>query len=107
MNRGVARAEAIRAQRKETLREEISSRGYHDHAHKNIQKIENLEPEDPHFQHRLQKHKIAAELQMRMMNKYIPDLKAVEIDANLTATDMTDAELDEEIGKFEGDVASR
>jgi len=70
--------EANRAVRQETLREQLSAGKHLQYAIKNIEEIEKLAPSDT-FNQEHQKHKTAAELRLRLVNKYLPDLKNVEI----------------------------
>lgn len=72
------RAQQNRAIRQEALREQLSNQGHLQYAVENIQKIEQLEPSDS-FNQLLTKYKTAAELRLRMVNKYLPDLKNTEI----------------------------
>lgn len=70
--------EANRAVRQETLRESLSAGKHLQYAIKNIEKIEKLVPSNT-FKQKHQKYKTAAELRLRLVNKYLPDIKNVEI----------------------------
>ncbi len=70
--------EANRAVRQETLREKLAAGGHLKLAIDNIVKIEKLQPSDTFVQEH-QKYKTAAELRLRLVNKYLPDLKNVEM----------------------------
>ena len=70
--------EANRAVRQETLREKLAAGAHLQLAIENIQNIEKLLPSDT-FNQEHQKYKTAAELRLRLVNKYLPDLKNVEI----------------------------
>lgn len=77
-----------RQEKQESLRDFLSSKCTVQHLVNNIEKIENegetLSPQG------LQAIKIANEQRIRLLNKYLPDLKAVEIsgdqDSPLTIT---------------------
>ena len=70
--------EAMRANRQEDLRAKLSEGAHLQHAIESIVKIEKLQPSDT-FNQEHQKYKTAAELRMRLVNKYLPDLKNVEL----------------------------
>lgn len=72
------RAQKTRAIRQEELRAKLEAGGHLQYAVENIKKIEELEPSDS-FNQLLTKYKTAAELRLRMVNKYLPDLKSSEI----------------------------
>lgn len=71
------KAQQNRAIRQEELRAKLAAGGHLQQVVKNITKIEKLKPSDT-FTQELAKHKVAAELQMRLVSKYLPDLKAIE-----------------------------
>jgi len=74
---GVSRANKNRAIRQEALREQLAAQGHVQHIIDNIEKIQNLDNElESSDIHRL---KTATELQLKLINKYLPDLKAVEL----------------------------
>lgn len=70
--------EANREIRQETLRESLSAGGHLQYAVENIVKIEKLKSSKTSA-FELSKYKIAAELRLRLVNKYLPDLKQTEI----------------------------
>lgn len=72
----------LRALRQETLREYLSERGKVDYVFQNLEKIEKLSNKkivDEDDSHRVNCLRIANEQRIKLMNKYLPDLKAVEV----------------------------
>lgn len=72
----------LRALRQETLREYLSERGKVDYIFKNLEKIEKLSNKkivDEGDAHRVNCLRVANDQRLRLMNKYLPDLKAVEV----------------------------
>jgi hypothetical protein len=70
------RAQRERGIRQDELRLYLAERGRLDYVFDNIQKIEELDPEeDKHFDKRLQQLKVANEQRIRLLNKYLPDMK--------------------------------
>jgi len=70
------RAQRERGIRQDELRTFISERGKLSYIFDNLEKIEELDPEkDKHFDKRLQQLKIANEQRIRLLNKYLPDMK--------------------------------
>lgn len=77
MKSGESRANANRRIRQEALREQLSNQGHVQHVVDNINKIEDLGGDlDSNEVNRL---KIATEQRLRLINKYLPDLKSSEI----------------------------
>lgn len=75
----------IREVRQEEQRAKLSNSSHIKYAVENIVKIEQLEPsETSTFE--LNKLKIATELRFRLINKYLPDLKAMELTGETVAT---------------------
>jgi hypothetical protein len=89
--------------RQEALREQLRSQGHVQHVVDNIVKIESLSIDNTGdgkegvdykklqlSQHELARLKTATELRLKLINKYLPDLKAIdiegEIDSSLTIT---------------------
>lgn len=69
--------QANRRIRQEALREQLSAGLHHQQVLVSIEKIADLDEElDAHQINRL---KIAMEARLKLMNKYLPDLKATEI----------------------------
>lgn len=68
----------IRAARQDELREKLRAGGHLQQIAKNIKEIQELKPSDT-AQFTVNKLKIATELQLRLVNKYLPDLKAMEL----------------------------
>lgn len=77
-----------RAERQDVMREYLAERGKLDYVLDNLEKIERQGAEM--LPQELQALKIANEQRIRLLNKYLPDLKAMEIsgdeDAPLTIT---------------------
>jgi len=73
------RAQANRELRKDALREYIQERGSIQYLFDLIEKIEELDPDSSVFSNDLAKYKAALDARIKMMAKYMPDLKAQEI----------------------------
>jgi hypothetical protein len=73
------RAQENRAIRQESLREWLSNKCTVQHLVDNIQKIEELDEGEESFTNSLNKLKVANEQRLKIMNKYLPDIKNVEI----------------------------
>jgi len=70
------RAQRERGIRQDELRTFIAERGKLSYIFDNLEKIEELDPEtDQYFDKRLQQLKIANEQRIRLLNKYLPDMK--------------------------------
>lgn len=70
------RQQRERGIRQDELRAYLAERGRLDYVFDNIEKIEQLDPEtDQYFDKRLQQLKIANEQRIRLLNKYLPDIK--------------------------------
>ena len=69
---------AMRANRQEDLRAKLSEGKHLQYAIESIVKVEKLKPGETSTQE-LAILKTAAELRLRLVNKYLPDLKNVEI----------------------------
>ena len=79
------RAQENQQIRKEALREYIKERGSVQYLFDLIEKIEGLDPDSSTFTNDLQKNKVALDARIKMIGKYMPDLKAQELD--LTSSD--------------------
>jgi hypothetical protein len=73
------RAQENRALRQEALREWLSEKCTAQHLVDNIQKIEALDPTAETFNNELNQLRTANEQRLKVMNKYLPDLKSAEI----------------------------
>lgn len=73
------RAQQNRAMRQESLREWLSEKCTAQHFVDNLEKIEKLDPASETFPNELNKLKTANEQRLKVMNKYLPDLKSQEI----------------------------
>ena len=78
------RAQANRELRKGALREYIQERGSVQYLFDLIEKIEGLDPDSSTFTNDLQKLKVALDARIKMMGKYMPDLKAQEIEHSVS-----------------------
>ena len=94
--------------RQETLREFLSKQKLVEHVFDLAKKIEGLEPEvhelesgkvvalNETAEFALKKYKAAADLNLKLINKYLPDVKQVEIEQTIRddrADTLTDADL--------------
>ena len=73
------RAQENRAIRQEALRKWLSEKCTAQHLIDNLNKIEQLDPASETFRNQLDKHKIANEQRLKIMNKYLPDVRTVEL----------------------------
>jgi hypothetical protein len=79
------RAQTNRQIRKEALRDYVKERGSVQYLFDLIDKIEGLDSNSQVFSQDLQKYKAALDARIKMIGKYMPDLKAQELD--LTSSD--------------------
>ena len=70
--------------RQDTLREYITERGSIQYLFDLIEKIEGLDPDSSTFTNDLQKYKAALDARIKMAGKYLPDLKAQEIEHSVS-----------------------
>lgn len=77
------RAQKIRATRQDELREYLSARGLVQHVVDLADKMEGLDGSSEDAQFELQKLKQSADTRLKLIGKYLPDLKAVEFDGAL------------------------
>jgi len=107
MQAGVSRAQANRKMRQDALREYLQERGSVQHLIDLIEKVESLEPSHPDFDKDLAKYDKAITQRQRLLGKYMPDLKATEITADLnvkaTEVDMRGDEPESVDGDLFGD----
>ena len=75
---GQSKLNANRAIRQEALREWLSKKCTAQHLVDNIKKIEELDEESETFTNQLAKYRTANEQRLKIMNKYLPDLRAME-----------------------------
>ena len=74
---GTTRKNANRALRQENLREQLSAQGHVQHVIDISNKLSDLDdPLEPVESTRL---KAAADIKLKLINKYLPDLKAMEV----------------------------
>ena len=73
------RAQLNRKVRQEALREQLSAQGHVQHVIDNIHRIEELDEGEDTFKNSLDKLKVANEQRLKLINKYLPDLKATEV----------------------------
>jgi len=74
---GVSRANKNRAIRQDALREQLANKGLLQQVLENAAKIQDLNNDLGPAE--VQRLKTASELQLKLVNKYLPDVKAVEI----------------------------
>lgn len=74
---GITRAQANRAIRQEALRAQLENQGHIQHVSDLVDKIKN--PDEVIDDHMLGRYKIAIDAKLRLVNKYLPDLKATEV----------------------------
>ena len=72
-------AQHQRGLRQEALREWLSEKCTAQHLVENIIKIEELDESDDNFANHLAKLKTANDQRIKILTKYLPDLKAVEV----------------------------
>jgi hypothetical protein len=73
------RAMQNREIRQNNLRQWLSEKCTAQHLVNNLEKIEALDPESECFNNELNKYRVANEQRLKVLNKYLPDLKAQEI----------------------------
>ena len=73
------RAQENRAMRQDSLREWLSKKCTAQHLVDNLEKIEALDPDSEVFTNSLSKFKVANEQRLKIMNKYLPDVRQVEL----------------------------
>ena len=73
------RANKNREIRQDNLREWLSKKCTLQHLFDNIIKIEELDILEDGFSNSLAKYKVANEQRLKLINKYLPELKATEI----------------------------
>ena len=93
------RAAVNRKIRQDALREWLSEKCTAQHLVDNLIKIEKLDVTSETFSNDLNKYKIANDQRIKIMSKYLPDLKQTEIDltADITAREHTRAELESKL----------
>ena len=79
----MTRAQHNRSLRQENLREWLSEKCTAQHLVDNLIKIEKLDPESESFSNELNKYKVANEQRLKIMGKYLPELRAVELEGSL------------------------
>jgi DNA uptake protein ComE-like DNA-binding protein len=78
MKSGITRATQNKQIRQEAIREQLSARGMIEHIIDIADKLGDLS--QPLENSDVNRMKAAADIKMRLVNKYLPDLKAVEIE---------------------------
>ena len=74
-NSGVTRAEENRRIRQEAVREKLANQGLIQHVTELARKIENSTDSLE-----VQKYRASADIQLKLINKYLPDLKSTEVE---------------------------
>lgn len=80
------RAQISRGIKQDALREWLSEKCTAQHLVDNLQKIEKLDVKSDNFVNELNKYKVANEQRFRILGKYLPDIKQVELDASIDLT---------------------
>jgi len=80
---GRSRADENKRIRQEALREQLSNQKHVEKVIDNIEKIEGLDPTEPTYKDQVNGLKVASELRLKLVNKYAPDLKAVDIEGDV------------------------
>ena len=73
------RAQENKAIRQKALREQLAAQKHHEHVVNSIKKIEELAGNEEASEFELKKWKTSAELRLRLLSKYLPDLKQQDI----------------------------
>ena len=73
------RAQLNRKVRQEALRDQLAEQCRIQHVIDNIKKIEDLDPSSNTFQNEILKYKTSNEQRLKLVNKYLPDLRNTEI----------------------------
>lgn len=82
--------------RQEALREQLAAQGHEQHLIETLKKLADLDEEYDSLE--IQRLKIAADLRIKLMAKYLPDLKSTEI----TGADGKDLVLQVQRKRFDG-----
>jgi len=75
----LTQAQKNRAERQESLRAYLNERVRLGKVIENIEKIEGLDASEESFKNRLEQLKVSNEQRMKLINKYLPELKATEL----------------------------
>jgi len=73
------RAQLNRKVRQEALREQLAEQCRVQHIIDNIKKIEDLDASSDTFQNEVLKYKTSNEQRLKLINKYLPDLRNTEL----------------------------
>ena len=73
------RAQENRSIRQEALREKLANMGLVQHVSELVTKINDLDHSKEGADFDMRKHKTAAELQLKLVAKYLPDLRSTEL----------------------------
>lgn len=98
----IDRANTITRQRRvrqEALREGLANGKHIDHVLKMLDEISNPKKDIEPIM--LERYKVVLGTKMKLINKYLPDVKQVEISEGVNTDDMTDEELDAAIRELE------
>ena len=101
--RGISRANANRKVRQDALREQLSKQKHVEKVVENLGKLGDLEVGLDSLQ--IQRLKAANDGHLKLIAKYLPDTKAVEIDLNgsLSVTNLSDEEINERLKELGGE----
>lgn len=86
--------------RQEALREQLQSRGLLQHVFVLLEKLQNFDEELDSIE--VQRISKVIDTQMRLINKYLPDLKASEIDVTVNDRTLSERERIERLSQLIG-----
>lgn len=72
-------AQKNRRIRQEALRQQLSEQCRVQHVLENIERIESLDPSSETFHNEVTKYKTSNDIRLRLISKYLPDLKQTEL----------------------------
>lgn len=76
---GIRKADANRKIRQEALRDQLAAGAHIQHYITTIQKIESLDPHEDTFNNQLNQLKVANDQRIKLIDKYLPSVKPVEL----------------------------
>lgn len=100
MKSGVSRAQANKAIRQEALREQLSNQKHVEHVIELIKKVQDFGTDLDALQ--IQRVKIAIDARMKLVGKYLPDLKAMELSGEVSNGQSRDSLVEEIVTMLSG-----